>query len=351
MYRTVALLFRNTKAWRGISTSVGRMLILTLVVCAASAQLPRIGDIYFYGLHKTTPKQILDAANLAPGDTLPESRGDLEDKITDLPDVTAAQVQTFCCEGNRVTLFIGIEERGERAPEFRLPPSDAPVDLPADLMTRYNAYEGELLRLQMNAAAAGAPAAPGVQAAQDRAMHGYERQFQSFAAAHLPLLQTVLRGSSDADDRAAAATVMGSAPNKKAVVDDLIFALQDSDPTVRTNAMRSLAAIAPSIPIPPERFVDLLNSVVLSDRMESVKALLVLTASPNPAVDLIRQQALGSLAEMARWKTPGYAMPPFRLLGRVAGLPDAQVRQMWAAGDREQVIQKALDSAAKKQGQ
>jgi HEAT repeats len=321
------------------------MLTLALAVCAASAQLPRIGDIYFYGLHKTTPKQILDAANLAPGDTLPESRGDLEDRITDLPDVTSAQVQTFCCEGNRVTLFIGVEERGEPGPEFRLPPPESPVTLPADLMKRYNAYEGGLLRLQMNAAGSGAPAAP------DRSLQGYERQFQTFAAAHLPLLQTVLRSGSDADDRAASATVMASAPNKKAVVDDLVFALQDSDPTVRTNAMRSLAAIATGIPIPPERFVDLLNSVVLSDRMESIKALLVLTASPNPAVDLIRQQALGSLAEMARWKTPSYALPPFRLLGRVAGLPDTQVRQMWAAGDREHVIQKALDSAVKKQAQ
>jgi hypothetical protein len=53
---------------------------------------------------------------------------------------------------------------------------------------------------------------------------------------------------------------------------------------------------------------------------------------------------------MARWKTLAYAQPPFQLLGRVAGLPDVQVNQAWEKGDRESVIQKALDSAAGKQG-
>jgi hypothetical protein len=83
----------------------------------------------------------------------------------------------------------------------------------------------------------------------------------------------------------------------------------------------------------------------------STQALLVLTENKNAAVlDLIRARALPSLAEMARWTAPSYALPPFRLLGRVAGLPDAEVNQAWDKGDREPVIQQALDSAAKKQG-
>jgi hypothetical protein len=51
---------------------------------------------------------------------------------------------------------------------------------------------------------------------------------------------------------------------------------------------------------------------------------------------------------MARWKTLRYAQPPFVLLGRVAGLTDAQVQQSWDKGDREPVIQQALASAANK---
>ena len=37
-----------------------------------------------------------------------------------------------------------------------------------------------------------------------------------------------------------------------------------------------------------------------------------------------------------------YALPPFLLIGRVAGLSDAATQQAWAKNDREPVIRKAL---------
>jgi hypothetical protein len=51
---------------------------------------------------------------------------------------------------------------------------------------------------------------------------------------------------------------------------------------------------------------------------------------------------------MARWDTLAYALPPFLLLGRVAGLPDAEIQRRWSAGEREPVIDKALGRAAGK---
>jgi len=51
---------------------------------------------------------------------------------------------------------------------------------------------------------------------------------------------------------------------------------------------------------------------------------------------------------MARWQTPRYALPPFLLLGRVAGFTDAQVQQSWQKGEREIVIQKAQPAPLKK---
>jgi hypothetical protein len=90
----------------------------------------------------------------------------------------------------------------------------------------------------------------------------------------------------------------------------------------------------------------MLHSGVLSDRVEATKALLILTGGGDAApLDLIREQALPALAEMARWKTLRYALPPFLLLGRVTGLPDEQTRRSWEKGDREPVILKALASA------
>ena len=325
---------------------VTRLSIAALFVCAAQAQLPRIGDINFYGLRKLSAEQILAAARLAPGDTVPGSRTELEDRIVALPDVMEAQVQSVCCEGDHTTIFIGIHERGEADVEFRVPPSGAST-LPEDLMTRYRQYSGELLRAEMN----------GKGDAADPTMRRDQEEFRTFAAAHILKLRAELRTGSDAEQRAAAATIIGYSAGKKAAVDDLLFAIQDPDEGVRTNGLRALAAIAAlarrqpalGLRIPPAGLVDLLNSVVLSDRMESTKVLLVLTERQNAAtLDQIRERALPSLAEMARWQTLSYALPPFELLGRVAGLTDTNLKESWEKSDREAVIQKALDSAPKK---
>lgn len=323
-----------------------RLPIGLLFVCAASAQLPRVGNINFYGLHNLLPDQILAAAHLSSGDTLPASRIEIEDRIIGLPDVMDAHVQSFCCEGDRTTLFIGIRERGEADVEFRVPPS-GPTTLPEDLMTRYRKYSGARMRAEVNGGAT------------DAAMRRDQEYFRAYAATHLVKLRAELRTGADAEQRAAAVTVIASAANKKSVLDDLLFALQDADDGVRSNAIRELAAIAGiarqqpalGIRIPPAGLVDLLNSVVLSDRMEATRALLVLTDPPNAAtLDQIRERALPSLAEMARWQTRSYAQPPFQLLGRVAGLKDAEVNESWEHGDPEEVIRQALDSAARKPG-
>jgi hypothetical protein len=317
-------------------------------MCAAKAQLPRVGDINFYGLHKLTADQILAAAHLGPGDTVPASRVDLEDRIINIPEVMDAQVQSVCCDGDRTTLFIGIRERGETDVEFRVPPSGT-ATLPEDLMTHYREYSGLLLRAEMN----------GKSNQADPAMHRDQENFRAYAAAHTLKLRAELHTGPDAEQRAAAATAMAWSFNKRAAVDDLMFALQDPDESVRAPALRSLAIIAAvgrqqpalGIRIPASGLVDLLNSVVLSDRMESARTLLAMTEKQNAAtLDLIRERALMSLAEMARWPTRAYAQPPFELLGRVAGLKSADVNESWEKDDRDAVIQKALDSAAKKPG-
>jgi hypothetical protein len=317
-----------------------------LVVCAATAQLPRVGDINFYGLRKLTPNQILEAAHFGPGDTVPASRVMVEDRITTLPEVMEAQVQSVCCAGDHTTLFIGIRERGEPDIEFR-PAPDGKDSLPDDLMTHYRKYTGELLRAGLN----------GDANMVNPAMRRDQEFFRLYAASHALKLKAVLRNAADEEQRAAAATVTADSANKKTAVEDLLFALQDPDSGVRANVLRSLAAIADTarrqpalgIRISPAQLVDLLNSVALSDRTEATQALLVMTERYNAAAfDLIRERALASLAEMARWPTRSYAEPPFRLLGRVAGLKDEQVN--WESADREAVIQQALDSAAKKPG-
>jgi len=333
--------------------NVTRTLLTMALVCAASAQAPHIGNINFYGLHRVTAEKILQTGRIESGGGLPPSKGELEDQLATIPGVVAVRVEAVCCDGNATDLFIGIEEQGAAHAVFRSPPSGT-TSLPQDLLDLYQEFLGDVQRAAVKGTADEDMTA-GHAIMADPAVSAIQRKFIEFAAVHLDLLRDELRTGSVPDERAVAALVIGYAPRKLDVVNDLQFSIDDPDETVRSNAMKSLTAIAVlahqqpgfGIKIAPTWFVEMLNSVVLSDRVESTKALLILTDRANPtALDLVRERALGSLVEMARWKTLRYALPPFLLLGRVAGIKDAQTRQDWEKGDREAVIQKA-ESAAK----
>jgi hypothetical protein len=332
---------------------VTRPLVIALFVCAASAQAPHIGNINFYGLHRVTAEKILQTGRIEPGGALPPSKGELEDEIATIPGVVAVHVEAVCCEGKSTDLFIGIEEQGAAHAAFRSPPSGT-TSLPQDLLDLYQEFLGDVQRADVKGTA-GEDMTAGHAIMADPDVRAIQEKFIDFAAVHLDLLRDELRTGSVPEERAVAAMVIGYAPRKLDVVNDLQFAVDDPDEAVRANAMNALNAIAVmahqqpgfGIKIAPTWFVEMLNSAVLSDRVEATKALLTLTDGGNPAaLDLVRERALGSLVEMAHWKTLRYALPPFLLLGRVAGISDAQTHQNWEKGDREAAIQKA-ESAAK----
>jgi hypothetical protein len=324
-------------------------------VSAAAAQAPSVGEIDFYGLHKITAEHILRAVHVKTGDPLPRSKGDLEDAIEKIPGVVVGRVEAVCCEGPRATLFIGIEERGAAHASFRSEPAGE-VTLPEDLRTSFQQFVASVARAASRGETAEDLTAghPMMANAETRA---YVPEFISFATSHLDQLRDVLRNAAEADQRAIAAAVINYAPKKKEIVDDLQYAVQDPEESVRANAIRSLTAVGVlaaskpdlGIKVSPTWFIELLNSIVLSDRVESAKALLTLTDRGDGAViQQIRERGVPALAEMARWKTPRYALPSFLLLGRVAGLAEAEIHQSWEKGDRETVIEKALGNPAKK---
>jgi hypothetical protein len=260
-----------------------------------------------------------------------------------------ARLEAVCCEGPDVTLFMGIEEKGAPLPALRTAPAGS-ATLPPELTATY----GEFLAAVGRAAArgnAGEDLTAGHSMMADPEARAAQERFTAFAADHPDLLRDVLRNAAEPDERATAAVVIGYAPKKQEVVNDLQYALQDPDESVRANAMRSLRAIAVlaakepglGIRVSPTWFVQLLQSIVLSDRVQSAEALVTLTDhGDQAALDQIRASALPALAEMARWKTLRYALPPFLLLGRAAGMADAELHQLWEKGERETVIRQAL---------
>jgi hypothetical protein len=259
-----------------------------------------------------------------------------------------------CCEGPNATLFIGVEERGVARFNTRNAPAGAAA-LPEELLGQYRDYMSAMAR----AAAAGRAAedlSAGHSLMSDPAARKFQDGFLAYAAANLELLREVLRNGSEPDQRAVAAVVIGYAANPAAVVNDLQYALQDPEDSVRANAAQSLKAVAVwaqknprrGVQIAPVWLVEMLNSLTLGDRLQAARTLVVLTNQPNPnTLSLLRERSLASLTEMARWKTLDYALPAFLLLGRLGGIAEAELQSQWEKGDRETAILKAASSAAR----
>lgn len=304
----------------------------------ALAQAPRVGLVELYGVRKVSGERIRNAIGVAEGDPLPASKTEIEERLQRVPGVVLARVEAVCCAGEQAILYVGIEERDAPHPEIRQPPQGN-VSLPEAVAVTYHdfvAYFGPVAR-------SGDPSGP--------AAESYRESFEHLAKEHLDGLHRVLRESDEAGQRAIAAYVLGRAPFLPAVVNDLQYAMLDDDRTVRSNAMRSLQALASRAPRDPDLdvrieltwFVELLNSLTWEDRYQAATALAKLTESRDPGtLEHLRERALPALVEMARWKTPAHAHPAFVLVGRLGGASEEDIEAAWARGDREPVIRKAL---------
>ncbi len=302
-----------------------RSLVFLLAPGLLAAQVPRVGVIDFYGLRKLSEERVRKVLGVQEGDRLPASKGALEEKLEQIPGVVMARVEAVCCAGDRAILYVGIEGRGAPHFEFREPPAGA-ARLPDDILESYR----EFLRAFEQAARAGDTAedmSAGHPLAANAAVRAWQEKFQVIASANLALLRDVLRNSDQPDHRATAAAIIGYAAKKEAVIPDLQYAMQDADESVRANAMRALGAIASAgFKVEPTWFVEMLNSIVWSDRYRAAQALTGITAARSASVlSYLRERALESLQEMARWKTPAHAWPAFVLVGRIKGLTEEQI--------------------------
>jgi hypothetical protein len=127
--------------------------------------------------------------------------------------------------------------------------------------------------------------------------------------------------------------------------------MKDPDDDVRNNSMRALAIIAgfaqrrpkEQIKVPVTPFIKMLNSIVWTDRNKSAFALDQLTQKRDPVIlEQLRERALPSLVEMARWKSRGHASSPFFLLGRLGNLSENEIQKDWDSGNREALIETVI---------
>ena len=85
----------------------------------------------------------------------------------------------------------------------------------------------------------------------------------------------------------------------------------------------------------------MLNSTVLADKLSGARTLLEMSlGGMNAAMaDHIRERGLVSLEEMAHWHRLENALPAYLLLGRLAGIGDAELETAWAGPDRDAKLQ------------
>ncbi len=320
---------------------------------AAVGQTPPIGTIDFYGLRSVTRMEAAQALGLKEGDSLLEridgeltlrpAKPELVARLESLPGVVRAHVEVNCCEDGRLEVYVGIQEAAGPAFSVHSAP-DSSIDLPQEIIQTSLEFEAAIQAAVLRGDAAD-DMSQGHSLFADSAARFQQLHFLKLADQHLDRIRRVLRYSADGEQRAIAAMVLGYAADKRMVLQDLLHAVRDHDEDVRNNATRALSAIAffandnpqLGIEIPPGLFVEMLSSLVWSDRNKAMSVLRALTAGHEPRVLEMLREALPSLVEMARWKG-SHSLGAFLLLAPVAGLSEEKAWQIWNSSERDSLI-------------
>jgi len=321
----------------------------------SSLEMRPIATIDFYGQKTLDTEALRKALPIHEGDLV--SRGDgarltptVRAALVGQPHLRDTRLDFICCaEGGGVHVFVGVQEDGTPEVHFRPAPTGA-VRLPAQLVAHGRAVD----RALMEAISQGHSAEDDSQGysllTQARAGRALQEQNLALAARNLHILRQVLRESADAEQRAMAARYLGYAPDRQAVVNDLVRAMTDSDPGVRNDAMRALMVFSRSRippPIPYQAFVGLLDTPTWTDLNKSSFVLMELSSTRNPRLlDLLRKRSMPVLSAMAHWRDRDHSQPAYWMLGRIAGLSDQEIQDRWDRADAEGVIAAALKRRA-----
>jgi hypothetical protein len=321
--------------------------------------LPPIGIIDFYGLRAISPAQAKQALQIKEGDAIPDTaegfkkfQQDAQQRLEALPGVLEARLSFICCNADKTILYVGIAEKGSPVLSFLAAPQGK-VRLPENIVKAGEDFQAAFMEA-MQKRDFEEDDSQGYALNHYPAVHEVQERFITLASKNLSILRDVLHNSSDAGQRALAAQVIAYSADREVVAQDLAEAVHDPDGGVRNNATRALGVLAGyaqkhpelHITISAEPFVDMLNSLEWTDRNKASMVLVPLTETRDPTLlTLLRQHALPSLIEMARWKAQGHAFGACVILGRIASLQEDKITNQCWNDDREGVISAALKSS------
>lgn len=331
------------------------LLLLLLPSASIFAQAPLFATVDLYGLRTVTEQQVRSVLQLKEGDAIPDDKaaGEIIKRLKAIPNVEDAALDFPCCDEKygKTILYVGIREKGTPALKFRRAPV-GDIHLPAEMLKLEELFYDALGKAVLKGDVADDDSQGHSLMANPEA-RAVQEQFVTVAANSGDLLRKVLRGSSNAHHRALAAQIIAYSSDKHKIIGDLIYAMKDPSDSVRNAAVRALAILARYAQTNPQKklkisfapFIDLLNSVVWTDRNKSSLALFPLTDGRDPKLlKELRMKALPSLMEMARWQSKGHAFGPLIILGRIAGIPDGELFEAIQTGKRDTIIEKSKNS-------
>lgn len=323
--------------------------LLSLVLSASQPSTTVLGPIDFFGTTGVDAVAVRAALPVKPGDPISEADFDrVKQEIVAAVQRVAGRPPTdfggVCCTAeHHLLLFIGLPGRNSQMLPENTPPDGSRWCVPAAGVDRY----GRAMSAANAAVQAGDTAedqSRGYALSNNPAYRARQLEMRDYARAHTLLIEAALADCGSAENRQAAATLLGYADRSRAQIKALVSAARDPDGTVRNNAVRALwvLASAKTRGIPTDPFVAMLNSNTWEDRNKAGLLLMALTGKHNAGVlAQLRQRAMDSLVEMARWQDASHALAYRLLLGRMAGWDDDRTNAAIAAGHIEAVIDAA----------
>lgn len=309
----------------------------------------QVGAIEFFGYKGIDLEKVRAALTVHVGDQINAGTKDLiRQSVMKAIGKRPTDIDYVCCnERGQSEVYIGLPGESYRRFEYNPNPTGS-AKLPQEIVSLYNGLESETFAaVRKGGDGIQEDDSQGYALNKDPDMRKTELSMREWAVGLEADLVRAL-DSASTNDRRAASEVLGYANQSKEQIAALVRATNDPDDDVRNNVTRALAVMVQSdikLPaaIPADGFIAMLNSGVWKDRNKAAGVLWGMTTARDPALlAKLRAGALDSLIEMASWSSPGHAGMPRLILGRVAGMPDAQIMPLaMASGPPTAIIEAA----------
>jgi len=297
------------------------LLLLLVAVENAHAQRLRIGSIEYFGTKDIDVEKVKRSLSAHEGEemnleSLPALITQIKTAVKTSIGAEPTEVAPVCCDvHDRWIIYVGLPGKNSRTLTYNASPKST-VHFPTDVVMLYR----ETMDVLTESVHAQSPEdrTKGYALSSYAPLRAKQLAMREYAVKHAALIHQVLNNSKDAEQRVVAAQLLGYVDHNNLQIRSLVHASRDRDDAVRNNAVRALGVLAESNPeiarkIPPQGFVEMLNSDIWKDRNKGGLLLSVLTIPRDPRLR-VRPPADGDKTHSAR-RMAAVASAPWRTRG------------------------------------